>query len=162
MDTDVPPILLPCAICARTFMPQSLEKHSRICERTAARKRRVFDSAKQRIQGTELQGFRSRQEKKRQNEKASRSSASWKQNHDEFLRAIRAARCEVVSPLSCALLWFFRDFLFLYKSRSTWNTIGDGTSKFLSSNIGKSEGNTVLQVVTCRDRKLQWIGLILL
>ncbi|XP_076182971.1 uncharacterized protein LOC143154845 [Ptiloglossa arizonensis] len=99
-ESDVPPILLPCAICARTFMPQSLEKHSRICERTAARKRRVFDSAKQRIQGTELQGFRSRQEKKRQNEKASRSSASWKQNHDEFLRAIRAARCEVVdSPM---------------------------------------------------------------
>lgn len=96
MDTDVPPILLPCAICARTFMPQSLEKHARICERSANKKRKPFDSAKQRIQGTELAEFLPRQEKKRRSPEE-RSSKSWKQTHDDFLRAIRAARNEIVS-----------------------------------------------------------------
>ncbi|PBC28435.1 hypothetical protein APICC_06656 [Apis cerana cerana] len=95
MDTDVPPILLPCAICARTFMPQSLEKHARICERSANKKRKPFDSAKQRIQGTELAEFLPRQEKKRRSPEE-RSSKSWKQTHDDFLRAIRAARNEIV------------------------------------------------------------------
>lgn len=101
MDTDVPPVLLPCAICARTFMPQSLEKHSKICERSTTKKRKPFDSAKQRIQGTELAEFLPRHEKKRRSPEVSRSSSkprsSWKETHDDFLRAIRAARNEVVS-----------------------------------------------------------------
>ncbi|XP_043254218.1 uncharacterized protein LOC122398440 [Colletes gigas] len=93
-ESDVAPILMPCAICARTFMPQSLEKHTRICERSTGRKRKPFDSSKQRIQGTELAEFLPRQERRRQDDKSCRSR-SWKQTHDEFLRAIRAARCEL-------------------------------------------------------------------
>ncbi|KAG7209279.1 hypothetical protein KM043_015395 [Ampulex compressa] len=93
---DVPPILLPCAICARTFMPQSLEKHSKICERSAIKKRKPFDSAKQRIQGTELAEFLPKQEKKRhfQEDRSGNTRSSWKQTHDDFLQAIRAARGE--------------------------------------------------------------------
>ncbi|XP_014476695.1 PREDICTED: uncharacterized protein LOC106745523 isoform X2 [Dinoponera quadriceps] len=85
-----PPVLLPCAICARTFMPQSLEKHARIC--AAAKKRKPFDSAKQRIQGTELAEFLP---EARQDESA--VSPSWKKTHDDFLRVIRQARGEVVN-----------------------------------------------------------------
>ncbi|CAD1478199.1 unnamed protein product, partial [Heterotrigona itama] len=100
MDTDVPPVLLPCAICARTFMPQSLEKHSRICERSANKKRKPFDSAKQRIQGTELAEFLPRQERSKRrrspDDKSSKPGSTWKQTHDDFLRAIRAARNEIV------------------------------------------------------------------
>ncbi|KAF3422313.1 hypothetical protein E2986_06931 [Frieseomelitta varia] len=100
MDTDVPPILLPCAICARTFMPQSLEKHSRICERSSSKKRKPFDSAKQRIQGTELAEFLPRQERSKRrrspDDKSSKPGSTWKQTHDDFLRAIRAARNEIV------------------------------------------------------------------
>nr|XP_031850300.1 uncharacterized protein LOC116435165 [Nomia melanderi] len=98
MDTDVPPILLPCAICARTFMPQSLEKHKRICEQTANKKRKPFDSAKQRIQGTELAEFLPRQEKRRsaQDNRTDGFKSTWKQTHDDFLRQIRAARNEIV------------------------------------------------------------------
>ncbi|XP_017753073.1 PREDICTED: uncharacterized protein LOC108545801 [Eufriesea mexicana] len=98
-EPDVPPILLPCAICARTFMPQSLEKHSKICERSTNRKRKPFDSAKQRIQGTELAEFLPRQEKKRrspEDRSSSKPRSTWKETHDDFLRAIRAARNEVV------------------------------------------------------------------
>ncbi|XP_012287554.1 uncharacterized protein LOC105703612 isoform X2 [Orussus abietinus] len=97
-NDDVPPILLPCAICARTFKPQSLEKHARICERTAVKRRKPFDSAKQRIQGTELAEFLPKQEKKRpyHEDRTCKPSSSWKQTHDEFLRAIRAARGDSV------------------------------------------------------------------
>ncbi|XP_072765032.1 uncharacterized protein [Anoplolepis gracilipes] len=91
-----PPILLPCAICGRTFMPQSLEKHTRICQRTATKKRKPFDSAKQRIQGTELAEFLPKQEPWRhQDEKTTISS--WKKTHDDFLRTIREARGEVMT-----------------------------------------------------------------
>jgi hypothetical protein len=104
MDADAlsPTILLPCAICARTFLPQSLEKHARICERSTAKKRKPFDSAKQRIQGTELAEFMPKQEVRRhhQNERTTTRS-SWKKTHDDFLRTIREARGEVVSPFIC-------------------------------------------------------------
>lgn len=101
MDADArSSILLPCATCARTFMPQSLEKHARICERAAARKRKPFDSAKQRIQGTELAEFLPKvQEPRRyQDERGSAGRPSWKKNHEDFRKAIREARGEVVSP----------------------------------------------------------------
>lgn len=97
MDADAPPpILLPCAICARTFMPQSLEKHARICERAVAKKRKPFDSAKQRIQGTELAEFLPKQEPRRHYQDE-RIRSSWKKTHDDFLRTIREARGEIVS-----------------------------------------------------------------
>lgn len=97
MDADAPPpILLPCAICTRTFMPQSLEKHARICERAAVKKRKPFDSAKQRIQGTELAEFLPKQETRRhQDEKRRTVSPTWKKTHDDFLRVIQEARGEV-------------------------------------------------------------------
>ena len=78
-------------------MPQSLDKHSKICERSANKKRKPFDSAKQRIQGTELAEFLPKQEKKRRSldDKFSNSKSTWKQTHDDFLRAIRAARNEI-------------------------------------------------------------------
>ncbi|KAI4481772.1 hypothetical protein M0804_009293 [Polistes exclamans] len=89
-------VLLPCAICGRTFMPRSLEKHFKICERGAIKKRKPFDSAKQRIQGTDLAEFLPRQEKKRYSNDEKRKSC-WKETHDDFLRTIRAARSETAS-----------------------------------------------------------------
>ncbi|XP_043684372.1 bromodomain-containing protein DDB_G0270170-like isoform X3 [Vespula pensylvanica] len=96
MEGDTPEVLLPCAICTRTFMPRSLEKHAKICERAAAKKRKPFDSAKQRIQGTDLAEFLPQQEKKRYSNDEKRKS-SWKETHDDFLRTIRAARSETAS-----------------------------------------------------------------
>ncbi|KAG5329149.1 ZC21A protein, partial [Acromyrmex charruanus] len=93
---DAPsPILFPCAICARTFTSQSLEKHTRICERAAAKKRKPFDSAKQRIQGTELAEFQPKQEIRR-HQQDERSRSTWKKTHDDFLRTIREARGDVM------------------------------------------------------------------
>lgn len=101
MATDEPSELLPCAICARTFKPQSLEKHTVICERSSVKKRKPFDSAKQRIQGTELAEFLPKETTKRKTyqteDRTTNNKGSWKQTHDEFLQAIRAARGETVS-----------------------------------------------------------------
>lgn len=97
MGTDEPPVLLPCSICGRTFKPQSLEKHIQICERAAAKKRKPFDSAKQRIKGTELAEFLPKVAKKKIYQEDKIQSTSWKQTHDEFIRTIRAARGDTVS-----------------------------------------------------------------
>ncbi|CAH0589008.1 unnamed protein product [Chrysodeixis includens] len=43
--------LLPCAVCGRTFVPQSLAKHVKICEKMTVKKRKTFDSSRQRREG---------------------------------------------------------------------------------------------------------------
>lgn len=49
--------LSPCTICGRTFNPTTLKKHVRICEKTASKKRKVFDSSRQRREGTDLASY---------------------------------------------------------------------------------------------------------
>ncbi|KAL4703547.1 hypothetical protein ACJJTC_010167 [Scirpophaga incertulas] len=49
--------LLPCQVCGRTFLPQSLAKHAKICEKMAIKKRKTFDSSRQRREGTDLEQF---------------------------------------------------------------------------------------------------------
>ncbi|XP_023217608.1 zinc finger C2HC domain-containing protein 1A-like [Centruroides sculpturatus] len=46
--------LKPCSICGRTFRPDALERHEGICKKTSLKKRKVFDSSKQRAEGTEI------------------------------------------------------------------------------------------------------------
>ncbi|KAG8238648.1 hypothetical protein J437_LFUL018594 [Ladona fulva] len=53
-ENEEPPILIPCTVCGRTFKSESLKKHQVVCQKNATKKRKVFDSMKQRIQGTEL------------------------------------------------------------------------------------------------------------
>ncbi|CAH2212878.1 jg4583, partial [Pararge aegeria aegeria] len=43
--------LLPCPVCDRTFVPQSLAKHVKICEKMTVKKRKTFDSSRQRREG---------------------------------------------------------------------------------------------------------------
>lgn len=57
-STNIQLDLEPCPICTRKFVPDSLAKHVGICEKMAMKKRKVFDSSRQRIEGTELAGYR--------------------------------------------------------------------------------------------------------
>uniref|UniRef100_A0A336KCQ2 CSON005554 protein n=1 Tax=Culicoides sonorensis TaxID=179676 RepID=A0A336KCQ2_CULSO len=57
-STNIQLELEPCPICTRKFVPESLAKHVGICEKMAMKKRKVFDSSKQRIEGTELASYR--------------------------------------------------------------------------------------------------------
>nr|XP_029721397.1 LOW QUALITY PROTEIN: uncharacterized protein LOC109401225 [Aedes albopictus] len=46
-----------CPICSRNFVPTSLAKHIGICERMQSKKRKPFDSSRQRREGTELASY---------------------------------------------------------------------------------------------------------
>lgn len=43
-----------CPVCSRKFSPESLHKHVLICERINTKKRKPFDSMRQRLKGTEF------------------------------------------------------------------------------------------------------------
>ncbi|CAK1587018.1 unnamed protein product [Parnassius mnemosyne] len=49
--------LMPCPVCGRTFVPQSLAKHVKICEKMTVKKRKTFDSSRQRREGTDLEQY---------------------------------------------------------------------------------------------------------
>ncbi|XP_060804885.1 uncharacterized protein LOC106134326 isoform X6 [Amyelois transitella] len=52
-----PQTLQPCSSCGRTFLPQSLAKHEKICEKMTVKKRKTFDSSRQRREGTDLEQY---------------------------------------------------------------------------------------------------------
>lgn len=61
-ETQVIQILLPCIICNRTFSPEALERHSKVCTKVNVKtpwkpERGVFDSTEQRIKGTKVADF---------------------------------------------------------------------------------------------------------
>ncbi|XP_075980648.1 uncharacterized protein LOC142979544 isoform X8 [Anticarsia gemmatalis] len=50
-EPAAPQPLMPCQVCGRTFVPQSLAKHVKICEKMTIKKRKTFDSSRQRREG---------------------------------------------------------------------------------------------------------------
>ncbi|KAJ0174611.1 hypothetical protein K1T71_009719 [Dendrolimus kikuchii] len=50
-EPPAPLPLTPCPVCGRTFVPQSLAKHVKICEKMTVKKRKTFDSSRQRREG---------------------------------------------------------------------------------------------------------------
>ena len=88
-----PQILLPCPYCFRTFKVESLERHKGICQVVATKKRKVFDSSKQRIQ--DLPDLPppviSKRNTKSTNSK-SNNNFTWKENHMQLIKTVREAR----------------------------------------------------------------------
>lgn len=56
----VPAMLITCPDCGRHFNEVSYEKHHRVCRKVFESKRKPFDSAKARMQGTEMESFNRR------------------------------------------------------------------------------------------------------
>lgn len=108
LEIEISHELLPCHICGRTFLPSPLKKHMKVCERNATRKRKIFDSLKQRVEGTDLAPFHQPTFLKKNNENqpqitqpvsapvngnnAQRTQSKWKEKHEELVQAIRAAK----------------------------------------------------------------------
>lgn len=90
ISDEVPLMLLPCTICNRTFKPESLQKHIKICEKNANKKRKTFDSSKQRNQ--DLAEFLPVIPKKTEKSAVRKSQSTWKEKHLEFVRAVQQAR----------------------------------------------------------------------
>ncbi|KAL1488877.1 hypothetical protein ABEB36_014671 [Hypothenemus hampei] len=89
--------LLPCHVCGRTFLPTPLKKHEKICEKNATKRRKPFDSLKQRVAGTDLADFHQKTYLKRKEEPlmvAERKprQSKWKEKHLELMTVIRAAK----------------------------------------------------------------------
>ncbi|KAM3838244.1 zinc finger C2HC domain-containing protein 1A-like, partial [Diretmus argenteus] len=98
-DGEAPPVedLAPCKICGRNFFPTVLKKHTVICQKAAAKKRKVFDSSRQRAEGTDIpvvKPIKPKSHSSASTEKAEppKKPSSWRRKHEDFIATIRAAK----------------------------------------------------------------------
>ncbi|KAM4718981.1 zinc finger C2HC domain-containing protein 1A isoform 2-T2 [Anableps anableps] len=89
-DRDAPPAedLSQCNTCKRFFFPKVLEKHAKICQKTATKRRKVFDSSRQRAEGTDISILKPVKPKAESPKKPS----NWRKKHEDFIATIRAAK----------------------------------------------------------------------
>ncbi|XP_029955552.1 zinc finger C2HC domain-containing protein 1A isoform X2 [Salarias fasciatus] len=80
--------LVQCDTCKRCFLPKVLDKHSKICQKSAAKKRKVFDSSRQRAEGTDISTLKPIKPKAEPPKKPS----NWRKKHEDFIATIRAAK----------------------------------------------------------------------
>uniref|UniRef100_A0A1L8DPP9 Putative mucin-2 isoform x2 n=1 Tax=Nyssomyia neivai TaxID=330878 RepID=A0A1L8DPP9_9DIPT len=98
-----PDDLTECKICGRYFADDRIEKHLVICAKISSKKRKVFDSTKHRVQGTEAETFvlkkaprgtRAAAAPTRQPQASGSAGkkSNWRRKHEEFIETIRAAK----------------------------------------------------------------------
>ncbi|CAH7317266.1 Zc2hc1b [Phodopus roborovskii] len=80
--------LFPCEVCGRCFAADVLERHEPICKKLFNKKRKPFNSLKQRLQGTDIPTVSKPPQTKAQPMKKS----NWRQQHEDFINAIRSAK----------------------------------------------------------------------
>ncbi|KAK7881328.1 hypothetical protein WMY93_029737 [Mugilogobius chulae] len=89
--------LVQCHICNRSFFPKVLEKHIKICQKSAAKRRKVFDSSRQRAEGTDIPTLKPLKPKSQSSSSSVKAEPpkkpnNWRRKHEDFIAAIRAAR----------------------------------------------------------------------
>ena len=80
---------VPCPNCGRAFASNRIQKHHTICVKNQQKRRKAFDSTKQRVLGTEAANF---YRPGKSNKQEPPSKSNWRQQHEDFIRSIRAAR----------------------------------------------------------------------
>eukprot|EP00062_Callorhinchus_milii_P025218 gi/632985962/ref/XP_007909976.1/ PREDICTED: zinc finger C2HC domain-containing protein 1C-like [Callorhinchus milii] len=75
-----------CSYCGRRFVLDRVDTHVEICKKVYKHKRKVYDSAKKRAQGTDMENYQSNRKR------VATQKKNWKQKHDAFLRMLRAAQ----------------------------------------------------------------------
>ncbi|XP_078072479.1 zinc finger C2HC domain-containing protein 1A isoform X2 [Mustelus asterias] len=80
--------LAPCRICGRTFLPAVRLKHEPICHKSVSKKRKTFDSSRQRAEGTDIPIIKPLKPKPEPPKKPS----NWRVKHQNFIATIRAAK----------------------------------------------------------------------
>ncbi|XP_030071596.1 zinc finger C2HC domain-containing protein 1A isoform X2 [Microcaecilia unicolor] len=80
--------LLPCKICGRTFFHSTLKKHIPICQKMVTKKRKTFDSSRQRAEGTDITTVKPVKPRVEPPKKPS----NWRRKHEEFLATMRAVK----------------------------------------------------------------------
>ncbi|KAK0131694.1 Zinc finger C2HC domain-containing protein 1A [Merluccius polli] len=96
---EAPPAeeLTPCKICGRSFFPKVLKKHTPICQKAAAKKRKTFDSSRQRAEGTDIPTLKPIKAKvrihlSRATKEPPKKQSNWRREHEDFIATIRAAK----------------------------------------------------------------------
>ncbi|NXI34620.1 ZC21B protein, partial [Galbula dea] len=79
--------LVPCTTCGRHFAQDVLLRHGPICKKIFKKKRKPFNSLKQRLQGTEMATLKQPLQKKQPVKKS-----NWRQHHEDFINAVRSAK----------------------------------------------------------------------
>ncbi|XP_058811768.1 mucin-5AC isoform X2 [Topomyia yanbarensis] len=107
IDGPTPVGLTRCSICNRNFADERIAKHREICMKTKSKKRKVFDTTKQRVAGTEAEKYLGKKKPGAGGSKKSisapagvgptaggseRRKSDWRRKHEEFIQAIRAAK----------------------------------------------------------------------
>ncbi|XP_065745223.1 zinc finger C2HC domain-containing protein 1B [Phocoena phocoena] len=80
--------LFPCEVCGRRFAADVLERHGPIRRKLFNKKRKPFNSLKQRLQGTDIPTVWKAPQSKPQPMRKS----NWRQQHEDFITAIRSAK----------------------------------------------------------------------
>ncbi|XP_065063248.1 zinc finger C2HC domain-containing protein 1A-like isoform X2 [Rhopilema esculentum] len=94
-DIRTPSTLHPCSNCGRTFNPETLQRHEKVCN--SQKQRRVFDSSKMRLQGTEAATVKRKPSPPPSKTKISSSSkdkSNWRAKHENLIATLKAARGE--------------------------------------------------------------------
>ncbi|XP_051266952.1 zinc finger C2HC domain-containing protein 1A isoform X1 [Dicentrarchus labrax] len=98
-DGEVPSAeeLVQCNTCKRCFFPKVLEKHAKICHKSTTKRRKVFDSSRQRAEGTDiptLKPIKPKSQSSSSTEKAEppKKPSNWRKKHEDFIATIRAAK----------------------------------------------------------------------
>ena len=84
---DGPDDRVACSICGRKFAPDRIEAHERACQASASRKKKVFDSSKMRVQGTEAAQFQGMS-----HEEPKKKKVDFRKQHEQLVANMRAAR----------------------------------------------------------------------
>ncbi|XP_057680690.1 zinc finger C2HC domain-containing protein 1A isoform X1 [Corythoichthys intestinalis] len=89
-----------CPTCKRTFFPKVLEKHYKICQKSAAKRRKVFDSSRQRAAGTDIPTLKplkpvSQSSSSSQKAEPPKKPSNWRKKHEDFIAAIQASKASM-------------------------------------------------------------------
>ncbi|NXS80079.1 ZC21C protein, partial [Erpornis zantholeuca] len=81
-----------CSFCKRKFLCTRLEKHMSICGKNQDSKRKVFDSSKARVKGTELEQYQQQKSSRSPQSKTPPRKNNWKQKHEALIHIMSQAR----------------------------------------------------------------------
>lgn len=89
---------VPCSICGRTFNPDVLTRHEKVCSKLkqSDQKRKPFDMSRKRAEGTDLEKFMKENllynNDYNSPKQPSKKKANWRSKHQQFVNSIRSAR----------------------------------------------------------------------
>ncbi|XP_034427517.1 zinc finger C2HC domain-containing protein 1A-like isoform X1 [Hippoglossus hippoglossus] len=96
-DDEAPQDLAQCNTCKRSFNRKVLEKHAKICQKSATKRRKTFDSSRQRAEGTDISVLKPIKPKSQSTSATGKAEppkkpSNWRRKHEDFIATIRAAK----------------------------------------------------------------------